>query len=61
MNNLNFLPVNIISDDGLLFKTKRLIESFRFDLNDQFVYNKTKENTVLVHFILWLETELIFI
>jgi hypothetical protein len=52
MNNLNFLPVNIISDDGLLFKTKRLIESFRFDLNDQFVYNKTKENTVLVHFIL---------
>ena len=49
-NNLNFVPVNILSNDGLIFNTEKLIESFRFDLNEKLSYDKNDVNSVLSSF-----------
>ncbi len=49
-NNLNFVPVNILSNDGFIFNTNKLIESFRFDLNEKLLYDKNEDNSVLSSF-----------
>ena len=50
MNNLNFVPVNIKSDDGYVFSNDYIIDSFRFDLNEKLSYNKNNDNSVISAF-----------
>ena len=50
LNNLNFVPVNIISDDGNIFQANKTIESFRFDLNEKLSYDKSEENNIISSF-----------
>ena len=50
MNNLNFVPVNIKSDDGYVFSNNYIIDSFRFDLNEKLSYNKNNNNSVISAF-----------
>ena len=44
LNNLNFVPVNIKSDDGYVFSNDYIVDSFRFDLNEKLSYNKNNDN-----------------
>ena len=50
LNNLNFIPVNIISDDGYVFSTQKFIESYRFDLNEKLSYSKNNDNSIISSF-----------
>jgi hypothetical protein len=50
LNNLNFIPVNIISDDGHVFTTQKIMESYRFDLNEKLTYLKSNENSIISSF-----------
>ena len=53
-NNLNFVPTNIISYEGLLLSNKRIIESFKFEFNDQLIYEKTEESFLLSSFYFFM-------
>ena len=46
-NNLNFNPVEIITDDGFLFETNKTVHSFRLDFNEKITYDTTKETQLL--------------
>ena len=50
LNNLNFVPVNIKSDDGYVFSNDYIVDSFRFDLNEKLSYNKNNDNSVISAF-----------
>ena len=46
MNNLNFNPVFVETDDGLVFETNNLKSSYKFDFNEKTVYERG--NTTLI-------------
>ena len=46
-NNLNFNPVEIYTDDGLIFPTEKYIGSFRLDFNEKITYEKTSETKII--------------
>ena len=50
LNNLNFIPVNIISDNGYVFTDEKKIESYRFDFNEKLSYSKNSENSIISSF-----------
>ena len=46
-NNLNFNPVHIFTDDGLIFPTNKTKSSFRLDFNEKITYEKLPETRIL--------------
>ena len=52
LNNLNFIPVSIESDIGYVFTNKKIMDSFRFDLNEKLTYPKSEENSIISSFYL---------
>ena len=46
-NNLNFNPVEIITDDGFLFETNKTKHSFRLDFNEKITYDTTRETKLI--------------
>ena len=52
LNNLNFIPVSIESDIGYVFTNLKIMDSFRFDLNEKLTYPKSDENSIISSFYL---------
>ena len=54
-NNLNFVPMNIISYEGLIYSNKKKLDSFKFDFNDQLIYEKSEDSFLLssFYFFFW--------
>ena len=57
MNNLNFNPVYVETDDGLVFQTSKLIKSYQFDFNEKTVYERG--NSTLISAWTFLITNLV--
>lgn len=53
-NNLNFNPVLINTDDGLIFKTNKKKTSYRFDLVEKITYTKTEDTSVISCFFFFM-------
>ena len=46
-NNLNFNPVHIFTDDGLIFPTNKTKMSYRLDFNEKITYEKLPTTRIL--------------